>query len=1039
MKKLNFIVIGNNDIASLCTVEILSAGHAINVINNDKLDSDPMVIYVLCHKNIEKLDGINLVFNEHAFDTSNFDIQNTESKTHIYYWYISFNKDGFFYPISTNVDNDLTIEEKIRESFIEILSNLSRQTLNEDYLIKNSSIIISPTIDQDSIPKNLWEAFVNTVQKYPHNTALKYGDTSVNYNQLYYSASTTADKIKAKYNPTYPYIALYFKKNINMIIAILATLKENFSYIPLDPKNPIERNKLIIDDSKVNLILCDSELVEEVKLLSSNIKIFCVNWQDYNISSFIEYTPHNNSNKIAYIIYTSGSTEKPKGVMCTHCGAINMILWTINTYPITCKDSIIQLAPYAFDISIWEIFAALISGAKLILAQDDEYSDPHYIANTISKHQVSIAHMIPTILDLFIDELENTPCLTLKHVVSGGEELRPDTVQRFFNKLPNCNLYHGYGPTECAITSIHYKAIANLNYDFIPIGFPIQNINLYVVNDKQHLTLKGVVGKLYIGGKGVALGYINNQNENENHFFKSCSAVDKVIYRTGDLVKILSDNTVKYIGRIIGRIDNQVKISGKRVEVEEIERVIAQQFNIKAVSIQTINDNSHGKKNIILVAYCVFRKVVDYKIELTKVKKKLSLILPQYMIPSYFIHLDNLPKTINGKIDKDALIKLYFDHDIPLLINKNIPSDISSITEKKVFQFAVNELKLQVNNLNDNLLSLGINSIGIIYLINFIEKTFTVRVAPLDIFQFTSIKNISEEIERRKINYNKFIGYSIPFAYVITNNYKLRHGVIAVYLEKSIAFFVSIIAIMKSGNTYLIIDPEMPDSRVNYILSDSNANCIIINNKLPSIASNKISIINYTDLMHKINSYKAPITLCNDCYILYALGSTGQPKGVQVLHKNLINTLHFFVNKFRTHNPCQLLSLTSQSFDIFQLEIFLPLLSGDTCYFSSKPFSLFVNNIKKLITSINPDFIQASPSAWKLIIQQCAKLRFNSIALVGGENFDNNLLSSLQEHFKEVYNFYGPTETTIWSTYSNLTNSSGPLRCTYRQHYNSIS
>lgn len=1517
MEQLNFVVVGNNDISKICIEEITAAGHHLEVQINDisteknnSLNFKPSTIFIFCSSvNPVRINGISLVFNHDFLGIP--DSTMTAQQHSQCCWWISFCKKGFFYPIPIDPHELTTFEESIRESFIEILSSLSRNTLNEYTLANHSSVLSGPAIDFKS--KNILECFTHTVLAYPQQTALICGDISISYEQLQAIALETAHRIKREHISS-PYIALYFKRNINMIVAILATLQLDSTYIPLDPKNPVSRNRLILEDSGVQLILCDRETIEEAKKLSPKVSLFCVDWQQCNLRQAIEHTFSPN-NPLAYIIYTSGSTGQPKGVMCTHQGAINMILWTLNSYPIRPEDCIVQLASYAFDISVWEIFAALISGATLVLAKDDGYSDPLYIAQLVSKHKVSIAHMIPTILDIFLDELDHVPCPTLRHVVSGGEELRPSIANKFFTQLPHAHLYHGYGPTECGITVIHHTVKANSYTDYIPIGHPIQNVELYIVDKNQQLALKGAEGELYIRGKDtLALGYLNNSNETQDHFLTAGSDSKDTLYKTGDLVKMLPDNTIKYIGRA----DHQIKNNGNRIELEEIERVIAQQPSIKAVSVQTIR---HHQSPPILIAFCIFNQVKNEALETSRLKEKLQSFLPQYMVPSYFIKLDVLPKTINGKINKIAL-KTYFEREIlRSKSNKKIQSNISSPIETAVLNFLKTELKLLVNDLNHDLVSLGITSIGIIYLISFLERKFRVRLTPAEIFQASSLNAIIEKVSKKSVNTTQFIGQSIPSvsrrmtlplshaqirlwflhqmedqksaAYNILKAYKLvgvldirrlelafnkiiaRHeplrtyfpsvsgiphqvicdfslksievekiqaselngsihafgnhyfdlgrevackvkllnidkethillilqhniitdgwstgilikelsyfyndtspalvlpeltiqyadystwqnkrlstkrlekellywksklnqfvpleltldferpirqtfngkmqsisiaeeqvtsikdfikrskvtlyiylvtvlkgllcrytetediligtayasrdkaelkdimgffinvlplrtkierkfsftealmacqktileaisngeipfdvlidrlkierepnksslfqilflmqdaadnialnlsgldcseisydlgtsifditfnvikenkkilitaqyntdlfsdnsitqllehyrnllihcalhpqqlikeipiinhydlsiirrfsadtratpryktiiqwlqtitylypekialvegnqtsltyhqldelsdqlahaisnacgekvSVIALYLEKSIPLLVSIIATIKSGNTYLILDTHMPDSRVHYILSDSKAICLIAHTQLPPVNPEKIPILDYQQAISTVEQQalaSSEVLESDNAYILYTSGSTGEPKGVQISHKNLINTLNYFINKLQTDAYCKLLSLTSPSFDIFQLEIFVPLLSGGTCYFFNRPLNLHLDRIEAEIATINPTLIQATPSAWKLIIKQCKEARFNATALVGGENIESNLLTDLQSSFQKVYNLYGPTETTIWSTCAELTNS----------------
>ncbi|TCS92395.1 non-ribosomal peptide synthetase [Hazenella coriacea] len=582
--------------------------------------------------------------------------------------------------------------------------------------------------------KTVPQLFQEQVQQTPHAIALYYEDQAFTYEELYFSSLQLARKLKRRGVQRGTKVALCVDRSIEMIIGILGIMQAGGTYIPLDPAHPSERISFILEDAKVEWILTKASVRHD--LPSTKANIFCMDQQSEEIVTE-EELPVFLSTDPAYVIYTSGSTGKPKGVVVSHRALVNHITWMKTTFPLTETDRILQNVTYSFDPSLTEIFSALLSGAGLVVMKPGGHLDLDYLVDCLKKYQITRLQAFHSILDILLkrkDFLEET---YLTHVFTGGELLPVELRERFLEKMsiPLINLY---GPTEACIVTTYWDCREKLISPTIPIGRPVSNTEIYVLDQHQQPVPMGVAGELYIAGDCLAEGYLDRPELTKEKFVPHFldSATSFKMYRTGDLVRWLPDGNLQFLGRI----DNQVKIRGMRIELGEIQSVLESFSEVKEAIVQ-VQKTSDGSSQ--LVSYLVPQ--IQGELNISEIQKRIKERLPEYMVPKYCIQIDRIPITINGKVDVQALPTLTFQESNTYVAPR-------TQLELKIAQVWEKVLKIQRIGVTDNFFSIGGHSLKAVEMIGELKKELGIHVTLPTLFYHQTIAELALFLEKDEVH-----------------------------------------------------------------------------------------------------------------------------------------------------------------------------------------------------------------------------------------------------------------------------------------------
>lgn len=647
------------------------------------------------------------------------------------------------------VMNFVSMYRNLFDNMLEdLLNKRGEKDINSYQLIDNkeyNQIIHSwnQTRKPYSKEKSLHELFEEQVNKYPDNTALIYGNKTLTYRDLNEQANRLAHYLQSTYQiiPD-DLIGLCLDRSEYMLISILAILKSGAGYIPIEPSMPDERITYMLEDAKVKVLLTDLNNEKRLNSLYSNV--ITINNELFIESLELLYSATNpettvSSNNIAYVIYTSGTTGKPKGVIVEHRN-VNRLIINANYVAIDTTDRILSLSGYQFDGSIYDFFAPLLNGASLVISTKEVFLDLNELNNLIIDNKVT-NFLITTALFNSIVDANLSGISSLKYLLFGGEKVSINHVVKFKENFSNVNLVHVYGPTEATTYATGYLVRSNVNSCYtVPIGYPISNTSCYVLDENLDPLPVGAIGELYIGGAGVARGYLNREDLTQERFLKNPFQTKEEeqeeynarIYKTGDLVRYLPDGAIEYVGRN----DFQIKIRGFRIELGEIENYLV---NIPDITQAIVIAKEHPSGTKYLVAYYVSEQEIDE----TVIREYLKKNLPEYMIPAVIKHMTELPVNINGKIDRKALPEVEFT-------NKATYKAPENKLEEQLCQIygELLELKPDTISVEDDFYKLGGNSIMAIKLVSKINKELSQNIHVTSVFTYKTIRQLAKHIQQ---------------------------------------------------------------------------------------------------------------------------------------------------------------------------------------------------------------------------------------------------------------------------------------------------
>ncbi len=639
-------------------------------------------------------------------------------------------------------------------SDIEIITKQERQQILTEF---------NDTIAEYPKDKTVIDLFELQAEKTPDKTALIFEEESLSYASFQGSVNRMAGMLIQIGVNQGDLVAIMCDRSFDMMVGIFGVLKSGAAYLPIDSNYPQSRIDYILQDSGATRLIVPSDFEGEIKK-SVEIVFIEPSHNTPTVDAIIENRARPE--ELAYVIYTSGSTGNPKGVMVEHGSLMNRLHWMNRKYPIGEQDVLLQKTPITFDVSVWELFWWSQQGAALCLLQSGGEKAPDILTKAIADHKVSTIHFVPSMLQAFLDYFESKGDIShlnsLRQVFCSGEALKLAHAENFNKLLYGVNrtrLINLYGPTEATIDVSYYNISDEIFHDTIPIGKPIDNINLYVLDKSNSLQPVGIHGELCIGGIGLSRGYLNNEKLTKAKFIESPFWPGERVYRTGDLARWLPDGNLEFLGRI----DDQVKVRGFRIELGEIEHHLTDHHEVT----ETVVLAKEKDEEKYLVAYYVSEETQESSV----LRNYLSERMPDYMVPSYYVHLDKLPLTANGKIDKKALpspeIEAGADYTAP-----------SNETEEQLIGLWSEVLKLdkEVISVTRSFFELGGHSLRATVLVNRIFKDLSVEVPLKVIFQHQDIRSLSQYIcDAKKTSYQSIVPAAKQEYYPLSSTQRRIH------------------------------------------------------------------------------------------------------------------------------------------------------------------------------------------------------------------------------------------------------------------------
>ncbi|MDX9871456.1 MAG: amino acid adenylation domain-containing protein [Clostridia bacterium] len=583
--------------------------------------------------------------------------------------------------------------------------------------------------------KTIPQLFREQVNRTPDRTAVIAGKKSLTYKELDELTDKLAGLLRRKGVTNNSVVGLMLERSLEMEIGIIGILKAGGAYLPISPDYPEDRIKYMLEDGGAKILLTAGSPPAE----HFNVEVLDLADQNIYTGGQAELEFISQPTDLAYVIYTSGSTGQPKGVMNEHRALVNRLHWMQKAYPLDEDSVILQKTPFTFDVSVWELLWWSLTGAKVCMLEPQGEKKPEVIIKAIQEHRVTTMHFVPSMLGIFLKFLEgydNREALSsLRQVFASGEALSLQQTN-MFNSLLNApygaELYNLYGPTEAAIDVSYFNCSPQVELSSVPIGKPIDNIKLYILDKHLNLLPIGIPGELYIGGVGVARGYINKPELTQERFIPNPFDPADRLYKTGDLVRWYAEGDIEYLGRL----DYQLKIRGFRIELGEIEKSLLAHPEIKETVV--IGIDQADKKS--LCAYYIAEREIPFR----ELKRFLAAGLPGYMVPSYFVRIDKFPLSANGKLDSKALPRPgVADNKVEYVPPRNeIEKELVLAFEEALSTDFQKDLTVGID---DNLFDLGGDSLTVLMIYSRIyEHDWGVTTA--DFYEYQTVRELAEKI-----------------------------------------------------------------------------------------------------------------------------------------------------------------------------------------------------------------------------------------------------------------------------------------------------
>jgi len=580
--------------------------------------------------------------------------------------------------------------------------------------------------------KSIVDIFEEQVKKTPNNIALVFEEEQVSYQQLNDRSNQLAHYLRSKGVGPETMIPLFIERSLDLIVGVLAILKAGAAYVPLDTSYPEERIQFILQDTKSTLIVCNRQSRLKLRNLP-HLEIIEIDSDQPALNQQPVKNPQATTDArcLAYIIYTSGSTGTPKGVMVEHGNVVSLVKG-IEYVSLNQNDILLSTGSVSFDATTFEYWGMLLNGGQLVLCTEKTLLNNELLKKEINSRGVNIVWFTSSWFNQLV-ETDITIFETLQTILVGGEKLSEHHILQVKQKYPSLTIVNGYGPTENTTFSLTFPITAMANFTRIPIGRPLNNRSAYIMNQQQRIVPIGAAGEIYLGGAGLARGYLNQPALTKEKFIIDPFSKERGarLYRTGDLGRWLPDGNIEYLGRM----DDQVKIRGYRIELGEIENVLQQSEHVRHAVVLVKQDKGDNKR---LVGYIV----PDGSFEREGIVSFLRNKLPEYMIPSLWVELQELPLTQNGKVNKRALP----DTDPAQLLSNTYVAPRNEL-EVRLVEIWQELLNIERVGIEDNFFELGGHSLLAMRMVSYFERDLLISVPIHVLFKFTCISDLSKYLD----------------------------------------------------------------------------------------------------------------------------------------------------------------------------------------------------------------------------------------------------------------------------------------------------
>ena len=589
--------------------------------------------------------------------------------------------------------------------------------------------------------RTYYDLFEECVANNLYNVAVVCGETTLTYKVLAEKVSKMVCLLKKKGVEKQMVVGVLADRSLDMLIAILGILRVGACYLPMDKNSPIEYLNYVLQNSNTKILLTDNlEMTSHIDFLKESI----VDIRTYQECAEEHFICKSSPTDLAYIIYTSGTTGVPKGVMIEQRGMMNHLKSKIDLLELTCSTCIAQTASHCFDISIWQFLAALLVGGKVVIVKNELIHNPTLLIQEMNKHNVTIIELVPSYIAIFMKQAckMKKPFQTLRYLLTTGETVPPLLLKEWFFHFQDIPVVNAYGPTEASDDITHYVMKQYCEYDRIPVGTAIENVKIYIFNEQGKLCEKNEKGEICVSGICVGRGYINDDERTREKFVVDPFESGFMMYKTGDIGYWGESGNLMYVGRA----DNQVKINGYRIELDEIKHCIEQFPGITGATV-IINDAQELKQ------LCAFI-VCSHEIELNQLRNYCRIHLQDYKVPNYIFAIDDFPLTSNGKVDKKKLRE-----NIGELLKHNKRADIAVEVKDipisdKVISIIRDKSGLPIDSTldkNASFLELNIDSLTFITIIVAVEDELDVELQEygMDMNNFSNLKSFIDYVEKK--------------------------------------------------------------------------------------------------------------------------------------------------------------------------------------------------------------------------------------------------------------------------------------------------